>query len=185
MKKLLTLLMVTGLFLPSCKKSDDTATTAANTFEAKIDGQKIVFNVTASHLIRSAADNEKRLDITGTSTDGSKRITLTLGEETSIGNGVTVKKYILNAFPEDDPNTPNIDESLSTQGFSSYGISLNGNWLYNIYNEAGSFTVTSCNSSSTIVSGTFETTLTDMNDNTIVIHITEGKMNNIKYTLLN
>jgi hypothetical protein len=185
MKKAIILLMTISLCVSACKKTNDTAAASSSTFEAKIEGQKIVFNVTASHLVRSAVDNEKRLDITGTSTDGSKRITLTLGEETSVGNGVTVKKYVLNAFPEDNPNTPNIDESLITQGFSSYGTSLNGNWLYNIYNEAGSFTVTSCNSSSTIISGTFETTLTDMNDNTIVIHITEGKMNNIKYTVLN
>src|SRR5450432_1777106 len=124
MKKIYLLLLVNLLLLGSCQKSvsdfdpstsQGTGTTPtpptnpAGSFVSTIDGKQFSFGVTAATLVRSQPANEKRLDITGTSTDGTRRLIITLGEETYQGNAITVKKYILNPFPEDDPSTPDID----------------------------------------------------------------------------
>lgn len=201
MKKICLILFSTIISFTSCQKSisdfDPSSTqgtgtttpttppTASGSFVATVDGKALSFSVTAATLLRSQPANEKRLDVTGTSADGTKRIIITLGEETYQGNAVTVKKYVLNPFPDDDPSTPNIDESLYTQGFTTYGTALGGNWIYGIYDENGSFTVTSCSASATLISGTFETTLTDLLDSTHIVKITAGKLTNVKYTVLN
>jgi hypothetical protein len=199
MKKIYLVLLSSLILVSSCQKSIsdfDPSTPSGNpggtkpgngsgSFEATIDGTKITFSITAATLLRSTSLNEKRMDITGTSTDNTKRIIITLGEETSQGNTMSVKTYTLNAFPDDDPATPNIDESLTTQGFTTYGTASGANWIYDIYDEKGSFTVTSCDESSKLVSGNFETTLTDMNDSTHVIKITAGKLTDVKYSVLN
>jgi hypothetical protein len=199
MRKIYFILLSSVILLSSCQKTisdfdpstnptgkPTTPTTASGSFEATVDGQKFIFNIISATLLRSTADHEKRLDMAGVSADGKKRIIITLGEETSQGNAVTVKKYVLNAFPEDDPATPNIDESATTQGFTTYSAGPgNNNWITNVYDETGSFTVTSCDASTTLISGTFETTLTDLNDSSIVIKITAGKITNVKYTVLN
>jgi hypothetical protein len=99
---------------------------------------------------------------------------------------MTVKPYVLNAFPEDDPGTPDVDESFTTQGFSTYSTSLgNNNWFTDVYNEDGLFTVTACDSANTIVSGTFQTTLRDFNTDTTVLSVTNGKLTNVKYLVGN
>jgi len=199
MKKIYFVLFSSIVLACSCQKSIsdfDPSTTPVNpggtpvtgggSFEATINGTKISFSVTSATLLRSTSLNEKRMDITGTSTDGSKRLIITLGEETAQGNAMTVKTYTLNAFPPDDPATPNIDESLTTQGFTTYGTTLgNNSWLYDIYDENGSFTMSSCDASAKLVSGSFQTTLTDMIDNTHVVTITAGKLSNVKYTVMN
>jgi len=198
MKKIYLVLLSVLVIASSCQKSisDFDPSTAPVTdpggtkpgtgsFEASINGTKINFTITAATLLRSTTLNEKRMDITGTSTDGTKRLTITLGEETSQGNAMSVKTYTLNAFPDDDPATPNVDESLTTQGFSTYGTASGANWIYDIYDEKGSCTITSCDASTKLVSANFQTTLTDMIDNTHVITITAGKLSNIKYTVLN
>ncbi len=185
MKKITALLALGVILFASCSKSKDSAA-SGKTFEATIDGKSYVFNINSATLLRSAADNEKRLDIAGTSTDGSKRLIITLGEETSQGNGVSVKTYVLNPFPEDDPNTPNVDESLTTQGFTTYSTSLgNNNWLTDVYNENGSFQVTSCDETNKVISGTFHTDLVDFSTGTVTIKVTAGKIANVKYTVLN
>ncbi len=200
MKKIYFLLLSCIVIASSCQKSisdfdpsmvpvsDPGGTKPGNgsgSFDATINGTKISFSVTAATLLRSTTLSEKRMDITGTSTDGTKRLTITLGEETAQGNAMSVKAYVLNAFPDDDPATPNIDESLTTQGFSTYGTASGANWIYDIYDEKGTCTVTSCDASTKLVSANFETTLTDMNDSTHIITITAGKLSNIKYTVLN
>ena len=200
MKKIYFVLLSSIVFASSCQKSisdfDPSATPATNpggppatgggSFEATINGTKVNFSVSSATLIRATTLNEKRMDITGTSTDGTKKLIITLGEETAQGNAMSVKTYTLNAFPPDDPATPNIDESLTTQGFTTYATSLgNNSWLYDIYDENGSFTVSSCDPSTKLVSGSFQTTLTDMIDNTHVITITAGKLTNVKYSVLN
>jgi hypothetical protein len=171
----------------ACQKSSDSAAAGGTAFTATVNGKNITFNLTTATLLRSVNTNQKRLDITGTSTDGSIRLIITLGEETAVGNGVSVKAYVLNPFPPDDPSTPNIDESLTTQGFTTYSTSLgNNNWFTNVYDENGSFTVCACDSNSKTVSGNFQTTLTDNYNNPgTVITITNGKMTNIKYAVLN
>jgi hypothetical protein len=201
MKKIYLILLSSIILASSCQKSisdfDPSMAPSGNpggtqpgngsgSFEATIDGTKISFSITAATLLRSTSLNEKRMDITGTSTDGTKRLIVTLGEETAQGNAMTVKTYTLNAFPLDDPATPNIDESATTQGFTTYGTTLgNNSWLYDIYDENGSFSITSCDASSRLVSGTFQTTLTDMIDNTHIVTITAGKLTNVKYSVLN
>ncbi|HMH21051.1 MAG TPA: hypothetical protein VK563_04720 [Puia sp.] len=187
MKKLLYIPLIGILFLTACKKSSSGSSGSSTTFTATIDGKATTFNVISATLLRSQADNEKRMDISGTSTDNSKRLIITLGIETSLGTGMTVKSYVLNPFPDDNPNTPNIDESATTQGFSTYSTTLgSGNWLTNIYDEQGSFVISSCDSAHTTVSGTFQTTLTD---NTTApatsIVITNGKISGLKYMVLN
>jgi len=198
MKQFYFILLSAIIGLSSCQKSIsdfDPSTPQGGTnpppaggsggFEATIDGQKYTFTIASATLIRSALYKEKRLDIAGITADNKKRLIITLGEETDQGNGVKVKKYVLNAFPPDDPATPAVDESLTTQGFTTYstGIGTN-NWLTSVYDEDGSFTVTSCDVAAKIISGTFSTTLTDLLDNS-VITITAGKITGVKYTVLN
>jgi|GEM_PF-1221627 len=173
-------------FDPSTSPTGTTTTTSGGSFVATVDGQQLTYNVVQATLLRSVTDHEKRMDIVGVSADNKKRIIVTLGEETALGNSVTVKSYVLNAFPPDDPATPTIDESLTTQGFTTYSTGDgNNNWVTNIYDENGSFTVTSCDANTKLISGSFATTLTDMNDNTHIVKITAGKLTNIKYTVLN
>ncbi|MEP6750734.1 MAG: hypothetical protein ABJB86_23570 [Bacteroidota bacterium] len=202
MKKIFFALICNLILFSSCQKSIsdfDPSTTqgtgsgttptaptnGSGNFVATVDGKQLTFNVTAATLVRSQAANEKRIDVTGTSSDGTKRIILTLGEETSVGNSITVKKYILNAYPEDDPSTPTIDESLDIQGYTTYGIASGSNWMYGVYDEKGSCTVTSCDAAATLISATFATTLTDLLDSTHIVSITAGKLTNIKYTVVN
>lgn len=200
MKKLYFLLLSSVVLFSSCQKSisdfdpstsqgGGTTNPPGNTsgsFEATVNGQKLVFKLYAATLLRSTATNQKRLDISAISADSSKRIIVTLGEETSLGNAFTVKKYTLNPFPEDDPATTTIDESMTTQGFTTYSTGLGSNsWLTSVYDELGSFTITSCDASTKLVSGTFETTLNDLLDPAVIIKITAGKITNVKYTVLN
>jgi hypothetical protein len=197
MKKIYLILLSGIITLTSCQKSisdfdpstpqgGGSTTSTSGSFEATVNGQKLSFTVSSATLLRSVATLEKRLDITAVTTDNSKRIIITLGEQTATGNSVAVKKYVLNPFPDDDPATPNIDESLTTQGYTTYSTTLgNNNWLTSIYDELGSFTVSSCDANTKLISGSFETTLTDMIDPSIVIKITAGKVTNVKYTVLN
>ncbi len=187
MKKISTTLLIALLCLAACKKSSDSGSgNTSSTFTANVNGKATTFNVNSATLLRSQDDNEKRLDITGTSTDKTKRLIITLGMETYKGTGMTVKSYVLNPFPEDDPNTPDVDESLTTQGFTTYSTSLGGNsWLTDTYNEQGLFTVTACDSAHTTISGTFQTTLKDFSEDTVVLSVTDGKVANLKYSVLN
>src|SRR5450631_1347600 len=118
MKKTVFILLAGILFITSCKKSNSTS--GSSTFTATVNGKATTFNVLAATLLRSQAANEKRMDISGTSTDNSQRLIITLGMETYLGSGMTAKSYTLNPFPVDDPNTPNVDESLTTEGFTTY-----------------------------------------------------------------
>ena len=172
------------LCFTACKKSDGSGS-SSSTFTATVNGKATTFNIFQATLLRSTQTNEKRMDIGGISTDKSQRVIITLGIETDQGSGMTVKPYVLNPFPPDDPSTP-IDESLTTQGFSTYSTSLgNNNWLTDIYNEDGLFTVTACDSAHTTISGTFQTTLKDSNTDTVVVSLTNCKMTNVKYAVMN
>ncbi len=200
MKKIYFLLISSVLLFSSCQKSISDFDPSTNqgggttnppsgtsgSFEATVNGQKVSFKLYAATLLRSTATNQKRLDISAISADSSKRIIITLGEETALGNAFTVKKYTLNPFPEDDPATPNVDESMTTQGFTTYSTGLgNNSWITSVYDELGSFTITSCDANTKLVSGTFETTLNDLLDPAVIIKITAGKITNVKYTVLN
>ena len=186
MKKISAFLLLGALCFAACKKNSDSQPANSTTFTASLNGKATTFNVSQATLLRSQGDNEKRMDIVGTSTDNTKRLVITLGVETYMGTGMTVKSYVLNPFPEDDPSTPNVDESLTTQGFTTYSTALGGGgWLTDVYNEQGSFTITSCDSAHTTVSGTFQTVLKDMDTDTAVLTVSNGKITNLKYTVLN
>lgn len=187
MKKISLLFLLGALCFAACKKSDGSNNSSSSTFTATVNGKATTFNIIQATLLRSTATNEKRMDIAGTSTDNTKRLIITLGLETSLGNGMTVKSYVLNPFPVDDPSTPNIDESLlPPQGFSTYSTTLgNGSWLTDVYNELGSFNLSACDSAHTTISGTFQTTLKDYNTDTVVVAISNGKLSNVKYTVMN
>lgn len=186
MKQTLLFFLGSVLLFAACKKSDGSGSTSTSTFTATVNGTATTFKISQATLLRSTAANEKRMDILGTSTDNKSRLIITLGLETSEGSGMTVKSYVLNPFPEDDPSTPDVDESIP-QGFTTYSTYLgNNNWYTDTYDEQGLFTITSCDSAHTTVSGTFATTLTDNNGSTpISISITDGKMDNVKYTVVN
>lgn len=179
-KKIIYFVASACILLISCQKEDNPTSTTAD-FSAKIDGHPYTFTLTNASLLR----NPKQLDITLTSTDGQKRITFILAEATEFGNAVTVKKYVLNPYPVDNPSTTNVDESNISKSFSTYGTATGNSWKYDLHYEDGFFTVSTCDVSSTTISATFQTSLTDQNDNTHVIKITEGKLNNIKYTVVN
>jgi hypothetical protein len=186
MKKPLFILFagVVIIYFSSCKKSNESGNTSS-TFTATVNGKATTFKISQATLLRSQPDNEKRLDIVGTSTDNSKQLIITLGMETYQGTGMTVKSYVFNPFPEDDPNTPE-DESATTQGFTTWRTALgNGGWLTDVYNEQGLFTVTACDSAHTTISGNFQTTLKDYNMDTTVVSIQDGKLSNVKYSLVN
>ncbi|HVU57889.1 MAG TPA: hypothetical protein VHD83_22665 [Puia sp.] len=186
MKKISAMFLLGALCFTACKKSNSSTPTTDATFTATVNGKETTFNIFQATLIRSTDTHEKRMDIGGISTDNTKRVIITLGIETDQGNGMTVKPYVLNPFPEDDPGTPDVDESMTTQGFSTYSTSLgNNSWLTDVYNEDGLFTISACDSAHTTVSGTFQTTLKDFNTDTTVLSLTNGKMTNVKYMVLN
>lgn len=185
MKKTAFVLLAGILCITACKKSNSSS--GNSTFSATVNGKATTFNVVSATLLRSQPANEKRMDITGISADKSQEMIITLGLETSLGSGMTVKSYVLNPFPPDDPNTPNIDESLTTQGYTTYMTSLgNGSWFTDVYDEQGTFVISACDSAHTTVSGTFETTLTDSNASpAISVVIKDGEISNLKYQVLN
>lgn len=183
MKNLSLVIASTIIFFASCSKGGDDGG-SGNTFSAKINGTSYTFNVEAATLLRSTTTSEKRLDITGTSTDGTTRLIITLGEATSVGNGISVKGYAIKLFNEDDPATP-VDESLdSNDGFLTFGTKVSNSWVYGVHSENGIANISSCNEGATTISGTFQAVLTDLNDNS-VITITAGTFYNIKYNVLN
>ena len=49
----------------------------------------------------------------------------------------------------------------------------------------GSFTITSNDANTKLVSATFETTLNDLLDPAVIIKITAGKISNVNYAVLN
>ena len=154
-------------------------------FEAKINGQLTTFNVLSATLLRSTQTNEKRMDITGQSTDGTKRLILTFGDTPASGNGIAVKDYIVRLFNEDDPNTPQDESDDSMDGFTTYSTSLgNNSWVTDVYAENGVMKVTSCDASAKKVSGTFIVKDSSLTGGP-VLHFTEGKFTNISYMVLN
>lgn len=186
MKRLAVSMLALIVVLTSCSKKDDNPTQEQNGFHATINNQSYTFKILSATLFRFAPSQQKRMDITAVSEDGSKRITLTLGEETDQGNGIAVKAYVLNPFPDDNPNTENIDESASAEGFTTYSTSLgNNSWITRVYDENGKFIVSACDAANTVISATFETTLVNLNDNADVVKITNGKISNVTYKLLN
>jgi hypothetical protein len=157
---------------------------ASGSFEAKVNGQLTTFKVTSATLLRSTQLNQKRLDITGESTDGTKRLILTFGEMTATGNGMAVKSYLVRLFNDDDPNTPD-DESIdSDDGFTTWSEKIGNSWVTDVFAENGTMTVSSCDASAKKISGTFNVKDSSLTSGD-VLNLTEGKFTNIGYMVVN
>jgi hypothetical protein len=170
------------LLFASCKK-DETTTAAA--FEAKVDGQLTKFNVGQATLVRDNGSNMKRLDIVGTSTDGSKRIIVTLAETPASGNSVHTGNYKFHLFNDDDPNTAQDESEDSEDGFVTISTSMgNNNWVTDVYAQTGQFTVTNCDANSRKISGTFNVQVRSLTGGANYT-ITEGRINNVNYQVMN
>jgi hypothetical protein len=159
------------------------------TFTVKIDGTLTTFNVTQATLVRSTTTDEKRFDLGGVSADSSKRIVITIGDTTSIGNNVNTGDHIVRLFLDDDPATTTIDESIDTDAFYTFSTSLgSGSWLTDVYRINGLINI-SANSPGTTtgtISGTFAGTLSTFSTpSTLAYTLTEGSFNNITYYVLN
>lgn len=186
---LILLIPVASLSFYSCKKSDSTnpGGSGSSTFTANINGTAETFTLQATGtLIRSTADNQKRLDFNGISQDNKYRIILTIGEETSTGNAVTTGDHLVQLFNDDDPNTPQ-DESIDSDAFITLSTSIGGgSWFTDADSEKGNIHISSDNVSGTsgTISGSFTGTLTSLGGGTNYT-ITGGTFNNIKYSVLN
>ena len=158
--------------------------TASGSFEAKINGQLTTFNVKSATLLRSTQLNQKRLDITGESVDGTKQLILTFGEMTAAGNGMAVKNYLVRLFNEDDPNTPDDESVDSDDGFTTYSVKVGSSWVTDVFAENGTMTVSSCDASAKKITGTFSVKDSSLTSGD-VFNFTEGKFTNISYMVLN
>jgi hypothetical protein len=182
MKKILFPLLSIAVLFFSCKKDSDSPT-PGNTFQLKINGTATTFKLMSATLISSTADNQKRLDISGTSEDGKTVFVLTIGEETAEGNGVTVGKHEVREFNDDDPNTPE-DETIDSDAFVTLSFYSGSNLVTDVYAENGDITITADDESAHTVSGTFQQTLKSLNGGTDYT-ISDGSFNNIPYIVAN
>lgn len=103
MKKIYFVLLGSIISNSSCQKSvndfhpsqqpvtgiNQSSNTINGGLKATIDGKLLHFTVVSATLTRFPPTNEKRMDIAAISIDNSKKIIITLGEETSQGNGIT------------------------------------------------------------------------------------------------
>lgn len=162
--------------------------TFSGTFTAKVNGTATTFNVIQATLIRSVSTNEKRFDLSGVSTDGSKRISIVIGNSSSSsGNNVELGDHPIQLFLDDDPATPQ-DESELSDSFIILATSLgSGSWLTDVYKVSGTIQVGANTPGVTTgtISGTFNATLKDMSTDEVKYSFTEGEFNNITYYVLN
>ena len=165
--------------------NNNNPTLPSQSFEVKLNGTLTSFKVIQATLLRSIADNAKRLDIAGVSSDSSKRLVLTIGSTPATGNGVLIKDYLIRLFNEDDPNTPEDEGEDTEEGFLTYSTRLGTNsWVTDVYAENGIIKITANDASARTITGTFNIKDSSLTDGT-VINFTEGKFNNIKYLVVN
>ena len=171
----------------SCKKNNDTKNPdTSSTFTAKVNDTLITFNVQASTLLRSTDFNEKRFDVTGLSADGKLRLTLTVGEETALGNNVPVMDNIVTLFNDDNPSTPEDESEIMTNAFFTLSVAIGNNFFTDLDAENGHIIITGNNISGTTgnVSGSFNGILLSKDGGTNYT-LTAGSFTNLKYTVLN
>ncbi len=158
-------------------------------FHVKINDTLTTFNIIASTFVRSTATNEKRFDLTGTSTNGYYRLTITIGAPTAIGNNVGLGPQPVRLFLEDDPATPDLDESQGSYAFYTLSTSLgNDSWLTDVYGIKGLINISAntSNTTSGSITATFSGTLNDIDDPTLNRYtFTEGGFTSISYMILN
>ena len=184
MRKLILLPLAAICLMASCKKSGTTTTpTGSSSFTLKVNGVAHTFSLYSATLQRSTSTNQKRMDITGISEDSSYRVTFTIGEETSSGNGITTGSHTVRMFNDDDPATP-ADESIDTDAMVTLSRKVGADWITDVYKENGTFTITGNDISGTTISGTLSDTLVSMGGGTNYT-LSEGSFSNIKYMVLN
>ncbi len=182
MKKFSCALLLISILFFSCKKDSASPASSGDTFQLKINGTATTFKVMTATLIRSTADNQKRLDISGTSEDGTTVFILTIGEETATGNGITIGKHDVRLFNDDDPNTPE-DESTDSDAFVTLSVYSGGNLITDVYSENGDITITGNDENAHTISGTFQQTLKSSGGTDYTI--SEGSFNNLQYIVAN
>ena len=183
MRKGFFVLLTLPVLFFSCKKDSKSPSSSGNTFTLKLNGTSINFKVTSATLIRSTADNQKRLDIAGTSDDGKTVFVLTIGEETASGNGLTTGKHEVRLFNEDNPNTPE-DESIDSDAFVTLSLYSGSNLITDTYIENGDITITGNDENAHTISGTFQQTLKSTGGGTEYT-VSGGSFSNLKYIVAN
>ncbi len=172
------------LFLSSCSKDKTEPSAIANGFEATLNGQKKTFTIESAILYQSEDFDEKKLDIVAASSDKTVKLAISFAQSPHTGDAMRVKSYLIQFAMEDDPATPNVNESeLSFEGLISYGVKVGSNFVFSGYRQQGLITVSECNEASKTVSGSFSGKLINLSDNTVVT-ITEGKFSQVKYTVI-
>lgn len=159
----------------------------AGTFTVKLNGVQTTFNVIQATLLRSNPTNEKRFDLAGVSTDGKYRLIITVGEETSAGNGITIGDHLVRLFLDDDPATTE-DESVDSNAFYTLSTSIGPNsWFTDVYGVKGNIKITANAPVVTTgtISGNFDGTLTPLAAGSDAYTLTGGVFTNITYTILN
>jgi hypothetical protein len=124
------------------------------------------------------------VDIQGISTDGTKRLIITIGDRPAAGNAVTLKEYVIDLFNLDDPNTPEDESAGNDDGFITWSEKTGSSWITDVYAQKGVMKVTVCDAAAKKITGTFS--LRDSSYGTGEIrNFTEGKFNSISYVVLN
>ena len=155
-----------------------------NTFTASIDGVNKTFNLSSAALVRSALVDKKRIDIGGISQDRKYVLILSIIEDTSKGDGVTVSQYIVRQINKDDPDTEE-DESINSNTIISLGTYNNLNELEtDNYVENGTMSVTDCNEKKHLISGNFSLDMSSRNGGADYT-VTDGAFENIHYSVIN
>jgi len=180
MNKIFLLITSTIVFFASCSKNVDNRG-EWNTFSAKINETSYSFIIESGILLRFP-NNDKRLEITGISTDGTTKLIISLGEFASVGNGISIKDYTLRMLSPDNPVTP-ADESVDSGHYLYFGKKVGNDWDYSMYSVNGIVNISACNEGATTISGTFQVVLDELPNDSPLISITNGNFNNLKYTV--
>lgn len=183
MNKVLVCFILSTLVLSSCSKSGSTPQ-SSNTFTVKVNGTATEFDLLSATLVRSTDTDEKRFDISGKSKDGKFLLALTVGEETDLGNGVTVGAHEVKLFNEDNPDTPEDESGIMSNAFVALAIYVGSSTVTDVFAENGTINITSCNEGSTTISGNFTITLESLTGGTDYT-LSEGSFSNIQYRVLN
>lgn len=172
MKRIVLASLAALLLFASCKKDKDDN----KPVEVVMDGKKTTLRVSSAELYRQRAYNNKALSLTLVTSDEQYRITFGVVEQTADGNSMSVKSYRIGDIEED-----------YIEGFANVAIKNGSSYTGSGYDGTGTVVITSINEGSKTVSGTFAITLTDLTPANPLrpIVLTEGRFENVKYTVQN
>lgn len=175
MKKFLrggvAVLMFLAVASCSSDNEDSPATIGEGTITAKINGENWTGTVSSVTLIRVASENAQRFDISAE--DSSQRLSLAIESAYTTEAGMPLASY---NFP---------DNALFLNSYK-----INGNYYGEHMPETGTLTITSINTSTKKISGTFSFTNTKsgvLQTQIVtpeVVEVTEGNFTNLSYTVL-